>query len=176
MNTDTTVSSARWLSRTVMGGAATACLVEPGPARSVRERLTTRTGNADPWALGEELLRLGTRPPEELLDRLGRRFGVTPPDGVIMLDLPVTQALRRTRERSGESELHETVAFLSTTRPRHAAVLDWLGRARPDIARQRVDCSGLGVDEVADRVRHAVEELTAPSALPRPATPRRGTA
>ncbi|MGW0421172.1 hypothetical protein [Streptomyces sp. NPDC003015] len=133
---------------------------EPGAARAVREWMAVRAGHTDPWALGEEVLRLGARPPGEMLDRLGRRFGVTAPDGVLLLDLPVAQALGRTRDRTRDRELHETTAFLSTTRQRYEAVLDWLAQARPDIARQRVDCAGLGVDEVADRIRDAVETLT----------------
>lgn len=132
---------------------------ESRAAGEVRDWLVTRTGHADPWALGEEMLELGTRPPEEMLDRLGRRFGVALPDGVLMLDLPVTEALRRTRERGRAGELHETRAFLSTTSRGYDTVLDWLGRARPGIARRRVDCSGLGADEVADLVRASVRAL-----------------
>ncbi|MFE0474791.1 hypothetical protein ACFW2V_24575 [Streptomyces sp. NPDC058947] len=139
---------------------------EPGAARAVRDWLADRTGHTDPWALGEELLHLGTRPPEEMLDGLGRRFGVAPPDAVLLLDLPVAQALRRTRERAGTSELHETAAFLSTTRQGYASALDWLGRARPDIAQRRVDCAGLTVAEVAHRIRKAIAHLDAPSTGP----------
>jgi thymidylate kinase len=134
---------------------------EPRGAHEVRDWLVTRTGHADPWALGEEMLELGTRPLEEMLDRLGRRFGVLPPDGVLLLDLPVTEALSRTRERGRAGELHETRTFLSMTRQRYQAVLDWLGEARPGVARQRVDCSGLGVDELADLVRDSVGALRA---------------
>ncbi|MFG1665888.1 hypothetical protein [Streptomyces sp. Y7] len=134
---------------------------EPDAARAVRAWLEARTGHTDPWTLGEELLRLGTRPPEEMLDRLTHRFGVTPPHGVLLLDLPVQQALRRTGERLRDSELHETAAFLTAARQRYESVLDWLTRTHPDLTGQRIDCSGLSVDEVADRVRDAVGALAA---------------
>ncbi|MFI8214617.1 hypothetical protein [Streptomyces sp. NPDC085932] len=143
---------------------------EPDAARAVRDWLADRTGHTDPWALGEELLRLGTRPPEEMLDGLGRRFGVAPPDAVLLLDLPVEQALRRTRERAGQSELHETAAFLSATRQGYASVLDRLARARPDIAQRRVDCTDLDVDEVAHRIRETIAKLDGPSPHPAPIT------
>lgn len=133
---------------------------EPGPARAVRDWLRECSGDADPWPLGAELLRLGTRPPQEMLDRLSRRFGVTMPDGVLLLDLPVTEALRRTRERTRDSELHETAAFLTATRQRYDALLHWLREAHPDVTVRRIDCSGRSVEEAADNVRRALGLLT----------------
>jgi thymidylate kinase len=132
---------------------------DPDAAQGVREWLRRCSGAEDPWPLGAELLRLGTRSPQEMLDRLSRRFGVTVPDGVLLLDLPVEQALRRTRERVRGGELHETAAFLSAAQQRYDAVLEWLGEAQPDLAVRRIDCSDRSVDEVADLVRDALAEL-----------------
>jgi thymidylate kinase len=131
----------------------------PDAAQAVRDWLRTCSGDVDPWPLGADLLRLGTLPHQEMLDQLSRRFGVAVPDGVLLLDLPVEQALRRTQERTRGSELHETEAFLSETRRRYGAVLDWLGEARPEIAVRRVDCSQRSVDEVTEQVRDAVALL-----------------
>ena len=128
-------------------------------AHMVRDWLRTCAGTVDPWPLGAELLRLGTKSPQEILDRLSRQFGVTMPDGVLLLDLPVEQALRRTRERVRGSELHETTAFLSTARQRYDAVLDWLAEVQPGTVVRRIDCSDRSVDEVAELIRDALAFL-----------------
>ncbi|MFJ8630165.1 hypothetical protein [Streptomyces sp. NPDC093568] len=132
---------------------------QPGAAQAVSDWLLTCSGTTDPWELGTDVLRWGTMPPHEMLSRLGRSFGVTLPDGVILLDLPVAQALRRTRERARGSELHETRAFLSATHQRYGEVLDWMSEARPDLAVRRVDCADRSVDEVTERVRGALESI-----------------
>ncbi|NEC66310.1 hypothetical protein [Streptomyces sp. SID9727] len=134
---------------------------EPGAARAVRDWLRECSGGTDPWPLGTELLRLGTRSGPEIHHELGRRLGVTTPDAVLLLDLPVQEALRRIGERAGGSELHETVSFLSSTRQRYGEVLDWLGGAGAgrEVVVRRIDCSGLSVDEVAGRVWEALEQL-----------------
>ncbi|MEV0174696.1 hypothetical protein AB0I00_26695 [Streptomyces sp. NPDC050803] len=132
---------------------------DPGAAGAVRDWLQECCGHTDPWLLGTELLRLGTLPPHEMLDGLGRRFGVTLPDGVLLLDLPVDEALRRTRERARDSELHETAAFLTATRQRYELVLDWFRDARPGVAVRRIDCSGRSVEEVTGLVRTSLDGL-----------------
>lgn len=134
---------------------------DPTAAQAVRDWLRTCAGDTDPWPLGAELLRLGTKPPGEILDTLSRRFGITPPHAVLLLDLPVPEALRRTRERSRDTELHETAAFLSATRRRYDAVLTWLHETRPDITVHHIDCSNRSTAEVANRVRGVLEVLAA---------------
>ncbi|MFD0138888.1 hypothetical protein ACFVIL_33785 [Streptomyces sp. NPDC127159] len=134
---------------------------DPDAAAAVRDWLRECSGDTDPWPLGAELLRAGTMPLQEMLDVLSRRFGVTMPDGVLLLDLPVAEALRRTHERTRDSELHETAAFLTATRQRYDTVLDWLREARPDIAVRRIECSGQSVEEVAESVRRALGLATA---------------
>lgn len=129
---------------------------DPRAASAVRDWLRACRGDTDPWPLGEELLRVGAEPPHTMLDTLSRRFGVTMPDRVLMLDLPVAEALRRTHERTRDTELHETSAFLTATRRRYGTVLDWLREARPDVAVRRIDCSGRSVEEVTDSVRRAL--------------------
>lgn len=134
---------------------------DPRAARSVHDWLQQCSGGADPWSLGTELLRLGARPRQEMHDELSRRLGVMLPEAVVLLDLPVAEALRRTRERLRADELHETAAFLSATRQRYDAALDWLRGFRPDVALRRIDCSHRSVDEVAGQVCGALEILGA---------------
>lgn len=129
---------------------------DPDAARAVRDWLRARTGDTDPWATGTEVLRWGTLAPHDLFETLARRFDVTLPDGVLLLDLPVSEALRRTRERARGGELHETAAFLSATRQRYDAVLDGLSRTHPDTAIRRLPCAGCSVDELAARVHETV--------------------
>jgi thymidylate kinase len=128
-------------------------------ARAVRNWLRTCSGDVDPWPLGAQLLRLGTTPPREMLDQLSLRFGVAAPDAVLLFDLPVAQAVRRIGVRTRGSELHETTEFLSATRQRYDAVLDWLEEARPEIAVRRIDCCDRSVDEVSEQVRDTLEFL-----------------
>ncbi|MFF0693125.1 hypothetical protein ACFYU4_10860 [Streptomyces tendae] len=90
-----------------------------------------------------------------------RHFGVSLPDGVLLFDLPVSEALRRTGERPRGGELHETGAFLAATRERYDTVLEHLSRTRPHLTVRRLPCSGLSVDEVAAEVRDAVAALSA---------------
>ncbi|MER5219317.1 hypothetical protein [Streptomyces flaveus] len=134
---------------------------DPRAARWVHDWLYQCSGGTDPWSLGTELLRLGTRTRQEMHDELSRRLCITMPEAVLLLDLPVAEALRRTRERMRASELHETAAFLSATRQRYDAALDWLREARPDVALRRIACSHRSVDEVAEQVCGAFEILDA---------------
>ncbi|CAM5405246.1 hypothetical protein SVIOM342S_06836 [Streptomyces violaceorubidus] len=133
---------------------------DPDAARAVRDWLRTRTGGTDAWAAGTEVLRWGALPPDVLSTTLARHFGVTLPDGLLLLDLPVSEALRRTGERPRGGELHETEAFLAATRERYDAVLGHLSRTRPRLAVRRLHCSGRSVDEVAAEVRDAVADLS----------------
>ncbi|WP_086770648.1 hypothetical protein [Streptomyces bobili] len=128
-------------------------------ARAVRTWLRECTGGEDPWSVGADLLQLGTRPPQEMFDGLVRRFGVAAPDAVLHLDLPVAEAVSRTRGRDRSHELHETTEFLTRARQGYAAVLEWLGAHRPEIAVRRIDCSGRSVPEVAEQVRRVLGDL-----------------
>ncbi|MER8012047.1 hypothetical protein [Streptomyces sp. NPDC094149] len=128
---------------------------KPGAAQAVRGWLRTRSGTEDPRSLGAELLPWGTKSPPELLGLLSRQFDVTLPDGVLLFDLPVHEALRRTQGRPRDSELHETLSFLRATRRQYDAVLDWLSEAHPATAVRRIDCSDRSVDQVTELVRDA---------------------
>ncbi|MFI0820761.1 hypothetical protein ACH4TX_32145 [Streptomyces sp. NPDC021098] len=132
---------------------------DPDAARSVHDWLRTCSGGTDPWSLGTELLSLGTKSGPEIHAELSRRLGLTTPEAVLLLDLPVAQALQRTRVRARGSELHETTAFLTATRQRYDEVLDWLRTAGPDVAVGRIACSGLSVDAVTERVCGALGDL-----------------
>lgn len=129
---------------------------DPDAARAVRDWLRTRTGDTDPWAAGTEVLRWGALAPDALSATLARHFDVGLPDGVLLLDLPVSEALRRTGQRPGGGELHETEAFLAATRERYDVVLERLSTTHPHLGIRRLPCSGRSVDEVAAEVRGAV--------------------
>ncbi|MFF8393639.1 hypothetical protein [Streptomyces sp. NPDC016172] len=129
---------------------------EPRAARAVRDWLVTRTGSADPWPVGTDLLHRATRPPQDILDHFTRSCGVTLPNAVVLLDLPVEDALARTRGRESKGELHETADLLSLARQHYDAALDWLARTRPEVTVHRVDCRGRTAAEVTEAVRAAV--------------------
>jgi thymidylate kinase len=125
----------------------------PPVAGPVRDWLRTCSGAADVWALGNELLRLARKTPPDLLAELIRRFDVRLPDAVLLLDLPVAQALERARARTGSGpELHETAAVLSAIRSRYESVFQWLAAEHPEVAVHRLDCYGRTVEEVTGEV------------------------
>jgi thymidylate kinase len=125
----------------------------PPVAGPVRDWLRTCAGAADVWALGNELLRLARKTPPDLLAELIRRFDVRLPDAVLLLDLPVAQALERARARSGSGpELHETAVVLSAIRSRYESVFQWLGTEHPEVAVHRLDCYGRTLEEVTGEV------------------------
>ena len=129
----------------------------PPVAGPVRDWLRTCSGGTDAWTLGDELIRLARKTPPDLLAELIRRFDVRLPDAILLLDLPVAQALERARARSEEGpELHETAAVLSAVRARYETVFEWLGRDHPEVAIHRLDCYGRTAEEVTNAVLHAM--------------------
>ncbi|MFF2703204.1 hypothetical protein ACFVUQ_33185 [Streptomyces cyaneofuscatus] len=131
----------------------------PAAAEAVRAWLHRCSGGVDPWAAGARLLEVGVKPRREMLDELSRMFGVAPPDAVLFFDLPVDEAVSRTRTRTRGTELHETTEFLSKARRGYEQALDWLGAHRPDVAIRRIDCSGRTVRAVSDQVRQVLTDL-----------------
>jgi thymidylate kinase len=126
----------------------------PETAGVVRDWLRACSGGTDPWALGTELIRLAAEPPAAMLAELVRLFKVELPDQVVLLELPVAEALDRARSRSAGAELHETAAVLTAVRAAYDTTLEWLGRS---LTVHRIDCSGRSVEEVAAGVaRHVV--------------------
>jgi thymidylate kinase len=134
----------------------------PDTAAAVRSWLRACAGGTDVWTLGGELIRLAAKAPDDLLAELTRMFGVRLPDAVVLLDLPVTEALARTRDRRRDAELHETAAVLTAVRAGYDRVLRWL---EPQVAVRRIDCSGRTADEIAtavgDEFRRAAESYPA---------------
>jgi len=129
----------------------------PPVAEPVRDWLRTCSGDTDGWALGGELIRLARKSPPDLLAELIRRFDVRLPDAVLLLDLPVAQALERAGARSADRpELHETAAVLAAVRARYDTVFEWLGRDHPEVAVHRLDCYGRSVDDVTNAVLHTI--------------------
>ncbi|MGW8767444.1 hypothetical protein ACWGN5_33640 [Streptomyces sp. NPDC055815] len=131
----------------------------PATARTVRAWLRSCSGGVDPWAAGARLLQVGVKPRGEMLDELSLMFGVAPPDAVLFFDLPVDEAVSRTRARTRGTEPHENTEFLSKARRGYEQALEWLGAHRPDIAVRRVGCSGRSVREVTDQVGQVLAEL-----------------
>lgn len=134
----------------------------PDTAAAVRDWLRTCAGDTDVWTLGGDLIRLAAKAPDDLLAELVRIFGVRLPDAVVLLDLPVDEALARTRDRRRDAELHETAAVLTAVRSGYDRVLTWLA---PRVAVHRIDCSGRTPEEVAgavtDEFRRAARSNTA---------------
>ncbi|MFD5232696.1 hypothetical protein ACFWJ5_30065 [Streptomyces qaidamensis] len=83
------------------------------------------------------------------------------PHAVVLLDLPVEDALARTGNRRGGGELHETADLLSLVRQHYETALAWLARTRPEVAVHRVDCRGRSAAEVTEAVREAVDSTAA---------------
>ncbi|WP_067497379.1 hypothetical protein [Actinoplanes sp. TFC3] len=107
---------------------------------TVRCWLRECAGDEDIEALGHRLLKLAALPADELFDELTGLFGVRLPDRIVYLTLPVEEALRRTRARSGHTELHETARRLGAVQAAYEKVLAlFAGR----VAVQRIDCFGL---------------------------------
>ncbi|MFD0474169.1 hypothetical protein ACFQ0B_42420 [Nonomuraea thailandensis] len=82
------------------------------------QALARRTGGRAPRldTLGEELVGLLTLPPEAMVSEFATRFAVTPPDVAILLDIDVTEALRRLRARDRRLEPHERADLLPLIR------------------------------------------------------------
>jgi thymidylate kinase len=109
-------------------------------ARAVRNWLDECSDGRGAVALGNDLLDIAALPRDGMLTELARRFAVGPPDRVVLLDLPVAEALARTQRRSAAAaELHETVAALTSARRAYQEVLSWLA---PAVRVHRVDASG----------------------------------
>ncbi|GAA0553164.1 hypothetical protein GCM10010172_39630 [Paractinoplanes ferrugineus] len=122
---------------------------EPETARVVRDWLWECGGGEDIWALGTELLGLATLAGEELTRELVQRLEVDPPDQIVMLALPVEEALSRTRRRSSGTELHETTAALRAVEAAYERVLSDLATSIPV---HRVDCSRRDIAQITDDV------------------------
>jgi thymidylate kinase len=129
----------------------------PDAAGPVRDWLVDRTGGTDPWALGNDLLRLARKPLPELLSDVRGLLGVALPQTVVLLDLPIEEALARTAGRGDRAgELHETAAVLTAVRARYELVLGWLAEQPRGVRVHTVDCAGAPVEEVARAVAAAV--------------------
>lgn len=124
----------------------------PETARVVRDWLRECAGERDAAGLGAELLDLAALSRDELRRELGRLFPVDPPDQVVLLEVPVAEALARIRRRSPGAEMHETATALETAREAYREVVRWL---EPRLRIYRVDASGPPSDvagEVARRI------------------------
>jgi thymidylate kinase len=124
----------------------------PDTAAAVRTWLHACSGGTDAWGLGSELIRLAEKSPGDLLAELARRLGARLPDAVLLLDLPVDEALARTRDRTRDAELHETTAVLTAIRAGYDSALTWLTAEHPKVTVHRVPCANRTPDEVATAV------------------------
>jgi thymidylate kinase len=143
----------------------------PGPPSDLRERLDAidpaahtsivawsdllarRLGyEADLWGLGEEILALASLSPAELLHELGHRFRVRLPDAVIVLELGVEEALRRSRTRKRPAEQHESTALLTRVGHRYHQVLGELKNGGQPKVVERVDTAGPSIEETVEEI------------------------
>jgi thymidylate kinase len=143
----------------------------PGPPSDLRERLDAidpaahtsivawsdslarRLGyETDLWGLGEEILALASLSPAELLPELGHRFQVRLPDAVIVLELGVEEALRRSQTRKRPAEQHESTALLTLVGDRYHQVLGELKNGGQPKAVERVDTAGPSIDETVEEI------------------------
>jgi thymidylate kinase len=143
----------------------------PGPPSDLRERLdridpaahasivawgdalARRLGyETDLWGLGEESLALASLSPPELLDELRRRLGVPLPDAVIVLELGVEEALRRSQTRKRAAEQHESATFLTLISERYRRLADELQWSAAPSAVEHVYTGGRSLDETVDEI------------------------
>jgi thymidylate kinase len=128
----------------------------PAVAGQVRDWLSDRSAG-DVWSLGNDLLRLAREPLPGLLVEIQRLLDVGLPDAVVLLDLPIEEALARVAARgTGQVELHESSAALADVRARYGTVLRWLAAEHPAVAVHTLHCAGRSVDDVASAVARLI--------------------
>lgn len=121
--------------------------------------------DADFWALAVDLVETFARSPEAILAEFCERYDTTLPDVVVLLDVDVEEAARRSAGRdAGGGELHEDEQALAVLRDTYDAVLGQLAELRPGIEVHRIANTGRGVDATLD-------ELLAELGLPESAEP-----
>ena len=118
------------------------------------EQLARRLGReASFWELPHELASIFERPPAGIVAEFTRRYRTELPDAVVWLDVEPDEALRRSAGRmQPSSELHESEALLGRLRALYRRALDALPRDHPEVAVERVDVTGLTLDETLDAV------------------------
>jgi hypothetical protein len=106
------------------------------------------------WSLGLHVCRLLEKPREEMIPALARRYRSRLPDVVLLLDLPAQVAVERLAKRGGaHAELHEQAGFLEQLRKSYHEVIQYLGRAHPEVQTYVIDtAASQGVDETLREV------------------------
>jgi hypothetical protein len=135
------------------------------------DSLARRLGyETDLWGLGEEILALASLSAAELLDELRRRFRVRLPDAVVLLELGVEEAVRRSRTRKRPAEQHESATFLTLISERYRQVVDELESGGEPNTVERVDTAGRSLDETVEEVAGRLPVQLPPEPVrPRPA-------
>ncbi|NUT35969.1 MAG: hypothetical protein HOV79_23185, partial [Hamadaea sp.] len=105
--------------------------------------------DTDLFRLGDELLAMHALPAHELIAHLRDAFAIELPDVVVLLDVPLEQAIRRLDGRGRGTEIHESAAQLAAVARGYDQVLDRLSAA--GVAVLRVHEPG-GVAQVAAAV------------------------
>lgn len=122
-------------------------------ARVWHERENRRLGReTDFWALAEEIMAGSAALPEVFLANFGARYRTTLPDTVVLLEVDVAEALRRSRGRDSRAELHEDERGLALLRDTYDVVLDQLSRLRPEIEVRRLANSGRSLDDTLEEL------------------------
>jgi thymidylate kinase len=121
-------------------------------ARAWHDLENARLGrDTDFWALGVDIVKAFARPPAEVLAEFAERYRTTLPDVVVLLDVAVEQAARRSAGRdAGNGELHEDEHKLATLRDTYDVVLRQLPQLRPEIEVRRISNTDRSIDETLD--------------------------
>jgi hypothetical protein len=138
-------------------------------SRIWHELENTRLGRqTDFWALAQDIMAGFAAPPEDFLADFGARYRTTLPDMVVLLDVDVAEAVRRSRARdTGPAELHEDERALAMLRDTYDVVLEQLSRLRPQIEVRRITNAGR-------RIEDTLEELLLILGVPAAAQPGEG--
>ncbi len=102
------------------------------------------------WDLALEVRDLFRLPFRETVRALGREYGTTLPDVLLLLDVDVPTALERLSRRA-EAELHENGAVLEQLRRSYLGTIEALRREHPEVE-VHVVRGGAGVDETLHEV------------------------
>jgi len=105
------------------------------------------------WDAGEHVVTLLSRPMEEVVPELARRYRTTLPDVVLMLDTPAAVAHERVVRRDSGRELHEQAAVLEQLRQSYHHTLGALGSSHPEVqVRILATGDGCSIDDVLGEV------------------------
>jgi hypothetical protein len=116
-------------------------------------------------SLGVELVQSLTGPLEDRIEALALRYRTTLPDVVVLLDVSIEEALRRSELR-GRRELHEERHGLTSLRDSYERVLGQLSALGPGIEVHRISNAGGSPDATVEKLLGALGVEGRPRAQP----------